>query len=74
MRGDAGRTTKVILAPPGTFYLLGAGLVILAIVGPFHAYMLLYYNRYNGRSPDPKGNLHAEKVPEWVNSSARKRK
>ena len=27
-------------------------------------------NRHNGRSPDPKGNLHAEKVPEWVNSSA----
>ena len=37
-------------------------------------------NRYNGRSPDLKGkrinssHMHAEKVPEWVNSSARDKK
>ena len=35
---------------------------------------VVYYNKYNGRCPDPKGNLHAENVPEWVNSSARDRK
>ena len=51
----------------GSTELYSAGVYFLLLC-------FMYITRHNGCCPDPKGNLHAEKVPEWVNSSARDKK